>query len=574
MKNKALVVVTLLSVQLARPALAQTSAWDFSAKTPAATATTAAPKSPAAKTETPAKREIAAKKPIAVAARPAAAKDSSPVSMVWDFSPARPAAAPATVAAVPAPSANLATAAPTIARAREEAVSAPIPAATPVVPAPVAALAAAAPAPPPALAQVTKPAEPPRPQPTGLERLSNEWPKAVKVGVQYRGRLEEQRGSSITSGRDDGYYLNRIRLETTVTAAPWLKAYVQIQDAQTLGYDVAAQPTSLTNTLDLRQGYVDARWPSANGFGVRVGRQDISFGEQRLVGGAEWNNTARSFDAVRGSITQPGVQIDAFVSSVVVLAQDAFDQWKTGETLSGTYVSLGRIVPKGVIEPYLFARSQDSVTAERGGVGDGATYTFGVRAAGALPSRVDYGVEIAAQRGHLATDAVGAWAGHYALGWVIVTSAGKPRLVAEFNHASGDSDPADGRRGTFDQLYPTNHNKYGLADQIGWRNMRDVKVGIEWLPHRKLKVNTDVHRLFLATTADGLYTVGGARKVLNRQAVSRTVGTELDVQGAYAFSKELSLGAGVGTLFAGDYLAQSTTAGTLWTPYLMWNLKF
>jgi hypothetical protein len=99
-------------------------------------------------------------------------------------------------------------------------------------------------------------------------------------------------------------------------------------------------------------------------------------------------------------------------------------------------------------------------------------------------------------------------------------------------------------------------------------------VGIEVLPVRKLKVNADLHRFFLATTADGLYTAPGTLKVLNRLATGRAVGTELDFQSAYAFSKELSLAAGLGTLFAGDYLAQSTTSGTVWTPYLLWNIKF
>jgi hypothetical protein len=104
--------------------------------------------------------------------------------------------------------------------------------------------------------------------------------------------------------------------------------------------------------------------------------------------------------------------------------------------------------------------------------------------------------------------------------------------------------------------------------------MRDAMVGFELLPVAKLKLSANAHRLFLATTADGLYNAPGTVKVLNRKATSRTVGTELDFQSAYAFSKELSLGAGVGALLAGDYLAQSTASGTVWTPYLMWNIKF
>jgi len=665
MKTHTIVVVACLGVLLARPALAQTSGWDFSSRAPAVK-DTAAPKEAAAAKETAVARKTPAAKEAA--SKETADSTESTPSSGWNFTDARPANAVKDSAAKPAPAAQVAapapsrsatpaaahTATPAQAHAATPALAhaaAPAPAPAPravaahestgvhlvwgeppaahraapvasqggavlrwstgdagslspaaVEPAAVTAVtleelialigpvalppmtiaatptaaraAAASTMATPVVAQAAKPIEPRRPQPTGLERLSDDWPKALKVGVQYRGRAEAQRGSAATNGRDDGYYLNRIRLEATVNIAPWLKGYAQVQDAQTLGYNVATQPASLTNTFDLRQGYVEARWPSANGFGVRVGRQEISFGDQRLVGGADWNNTARSFDAVRVFLTQPGVQVDAFVSSVVVIAQNAFDKWKTGETFSGTYVSLSRLVPKGVIEPYVLARFQNTVTGEMGSAGDGATYTFGTRAAGTLPRRFDYGVEVAAQRGHIATDAIDAWAGHYVLGWTIVPSAVKPRLVAEFNHASGDGDPRDGRRQTFDQLYPTNHIKYGIADQMGWRNMRDAMVGIELVPVAKLKVNADMHRMFLATTADGLYTAPGTQKVLNRKATSRTVGTEVDLQAMYAFSKELSFGAGVGTLFAGDYLAQSTGAGTVWTPYVMWNIKF
>jgi Alginate export len=425
--------------------------------------------------------------------------------------------------------------------------------------------------------QTPKPAGPsidtPKPQPTGLERLSDEWPDFVKVGVQYRGRAEAQRGTVATNGRDDEYYLSRVRLEATLNMMPWLKAYAQVQDSQTLGYDLAAQPTSLTNTFDMRQGYLDARWTSAQTIGLRLGRQELAFGEQRLVGASDWGNTARAFDGVRVSVGRPGVQVDAFAASLVVVNQHAFDTRRRGETFSGAYVSLSRIVPNGAIEPYVFAKLQDTVTGELGGTGTGARYTVGARAVGKLPHHLDYSADVAVQRGRVATDQIGAWAGHYRLGWT-VRAPMKPRVIAEFNHASGDADPADGRRGTFDQLFPTNHSKYGIADQIGWRNVRDLMVGVELAPTKKLKLNVDAHWLALATVADAFYAENGTLKVINRVATSRTVGTEVDVQGMYSFSKELSFGAGIGALFSGGYLTQSTAPGTVWTPYFVWNVKF
>lgn len=600
MRTRTVIVAAFLGLWLATPALAQTSAWDFSTKTPAPNvAAVPAPraepkpaavvaKKPATPKETTSPKRSPRATPVHAAASPAVRHLSSepltvphgsaPVvslrGVILDWSAGTVDAAVAPVLTAPPATPVPAPSEPAHGPAATGVVVPPAAAPAVVVPKPIAVLPPAAAATTPVRIQVATVTEPGKPQPTGLERLSNEWPKSVKVGIQYRGRTEEQRGSVITNGRDDAYYLNRIRFETTVTLAPWLKAFAQMQDAQTLGYNVPAQPTSLTNTVDLRQGYVDARWPAVNGIGVRAGRQELAFGDQRLIGSSDWGNTARSFDAVRFSVTQPGVQVDAFMSSVVIIAQNAFDRRKAGETFSGTYVSLSRLLPKAVVEPYILARMQDVATGELGVVGDGATYTFGARVAGALPRRFDYGMEVAAQRGHTAADAVDAWAGHYALGWTIVPSKVKPRLVLEFNNASGDANPKDGRRETFDQLYPTNHNKYGIADQMGWRNMRDAMVGFELFPVKKLKLSADAHRLSLATAADGLYVAGGAQKVLNRKATSRAVGSEIDVYSVYAFSKELSLGAGFSTLVAGDYLSQSTSAGTAWSPYVMWNVKF
>ena len=617
MKPAAIVVVALLSAALPGSALAQTSAWDFTRKdSPAADA--AAPKDVA-------KKPAASSEP-AVAKVAATPPSPSPAPAV---TPARPAVVVKTSAAAPAAASRVVTSGPsrraqrpvTTARDAKVAVDrlvwdepavavhgvasvtpagrvvlhwstgaagrvAPASndypssrrvavsesATAPTAPAPT--LATSSESAPAAPRQGIRPVEARKPPPTGLERLSDDWPKAVKVGVQYRGRVEAQRGSSITNGRDDGYYLNRIRLETTVNVTPWLKVFAQAQDAQTLGYNVAAQPPSLTNTFDLRQGYVEARWPAANGFGVRVGRQEI-FSASSAWSARPTGATPHARSMRHGCSSR---------SRACRSTPSCRRSWSSRRTrsIAGSRARSSRAptcrsagwCPKGVIEPYVFARFQKTATGELGGVGDAATYTFGARAAGPLPRRFDYGVEVAVQRGHVATDSIGAWAGHYALGWTVVPSNFKPRLVVEFNHASGDGDPRDGRRQTFDQLYPTNHTKYGIADQMGWRNMRDAMVGVEVFPVAKLKLNADAHRMFLATVADGLYIAPGTLKVLNRQAASRTVGTEFDVQASYAFSKELSLGAGVGTLVAGDYLAQSTGAGTVWTPYVLWNIKF
>ena len=106
--------------------------------------------------------------------------------------------------------------------------------------------------------------------------------------------------------------------------------------------------------------------------------------------------------------------------------------------------------------------------------------TAGVRWVGKLPLGLDYGMEMATQFGSLGHDHLHAWAGHWLIAKRFANIASTPRILAEYDYASGDNDARDGQRGTFDQLYPTAHLKYGLTDQVGWRNIHDVHAGVEF----------------------------------------------------------------------------------------------
>jgi hypothetical protein len=56
---------------------------------------------------------------------------------------------------------------------------------------------------------------------------------------------------------------------------------------------------------------------------------------------------------------------------------------------------------------------------------------------------------------------------------------GQPRYVAEYNFASGDGNSRDGVHGTFDQLYASGHDKLDLADQVGWKNIQNIRTGVD-----------------------------------------------------------------------------------------------
>ena len=136
--------------------------------------------------------------------------------------------------------------------------------------------------------------EPAKPVPTGLERLSDEWPTWARVAIQYRGRAEYGEPLAPASIGADGYYLNRIRLQGTFTAASWLRFAAQTQDSQILGYNIPAV-SRFANTLDLRLAFAEVELRGAQPITVRGGRQELAFGDGRLVASPDWATpTARS----------------------------------------------------------------------------------------------------------------------------------------------------------------------------------------------------------------------------------------------------------------------------------------
>ena len=246
---------------------------------------------------------------------------------------------------------------------------------------------------------------------------------------------------------------------------------------------------------------------------------------------------------------------------------------RPGDHLWGSYFVFDKLKSKSSVEPYYLLRRQLQIAGEHGEIGNATVSTVGVRWSGQLPLRADYVVEWARQFGIYACDRVSAMAGTYMLGWTVNESSSKPRFSIKFNHASGDSASKDGRRQTFDQLFASVHSVYGLADQVGWRNMRDVRSGFEFFATRKLEIRADWYDFYLATAQDGLYNSSGARTVLNRRATSTHVGMEADLQGLYQLSGSTSFGAGIARLFPGAYLKQSTAGSAYTYPYMFWTKR-
>jgi hypothetical protein len=430
-----------------------------------------------------------------------------------------------------------------------------------------AATPSAAPVPAPA-AQVQSSPQPPIPN-----RVNTVLPSWLRVRGEFRERVEGFQGGGFVEGRDDHYALSRVRLNATVTASKHLSFQANVQDARVARKQIGPTTAPFRGPFDLRVGFADvgdAKAPVA----LRLGRQELAFGEQRLLGHLAWVNTGRTWDAARVVLRAKGFQADVFGASLVRSLPDAFDKSGNGNRLAGVYATTPKLVPGASVEPFLFWRRDVNLRSELGGVGDLSQTTVGVRVAGKLPASLDYGVEMALQRGSLAADSVNAWAGH----WQVRASPPGPgavKITSEYNFATGDDNPADGSRRTFDQLYPTGHDKLGLADQVGWRNVHHLREGFEFAPFKATPLSVNYHSWWLADRADGLYASSGA--LLARVpggALDSHVGQELDVQISRALTPQIQLAGGYAHIFTGAFLKQATPGASFSHPYVMVTYVF
>jgi hypothetical protein len=412
------------------------------------------------------------------------------------------------------------------------------------------------------------------PDKVGFARAVPSWPKWLSLSLAERGRFESLRSAGTKGATYDGYYMNRFRVTAGLRFGPWFQATVQGQDSRIGAYESTKTiPTSMFNSFDLRLAYVELGKKATQGISTSLGRQELTYADGRLVASPDWGNVGRTYDSVRVVAYRPGVKVDAFFGAPVDVSRK-FSMAKVGERVAGVWTTFDALKPLGYLEGYGVLKSVAVAVGELGVKGDSATYAMGFRVGGPITKAVSWEADNLWETGHYGGDGMAAYGTHEAVNWTSGKAAMKPKATLEDNYASGDTDAKDGTRGTFDQMYASTHAKWGLADLVGWRNMHHAAAKFEFTPTKRLKVNTALNHVWLATVQDGWYGSSGSRVVLNRAATSRDLGWEPDVLVTVTVTRDLTVGGGVGVLLGGGYVKQSTDVTTLWTPYATFTFKF
>lgn len=308
--------------------------------------------------------------------------------------------------------------------------------------------------------------------------------------------------------------------------------------------------------MALFQGFLDLRQVTGERLRMRAGRQELSYGEERLIGAFGWDNVGRSFDGFKLTVPRGRTSVDLFAARLALPDPVAPLPQLGNPNFLGIY---GRRqgMSWGDVEAYALGRS--------GTVGGppGQSWTFGVRPVGRFGDtrRFDFSVEAAIQAGTTGGRRIAASAAHGAVGYTFPGSS-RIRAAIEYNLATGGNpdDPRTVR--TFDQLFPTNHDKYGYMDYQGWRNMRNLRLSLGGRVGSKGWVGGDFHEFWLADSRDSWYgaggspnrTVGGGPYRDPTGAAGNRVGRELDLTVRINARERLLVLAGVARFWPGSFV--------------------
>jgi Alginate export len=414
-------------------------------------------------------------------------------------------------------------------------------------------------------------------QPAALtsDYLNNELPQWLRFGGEFRSRLEGFTGGSFKPDTEDAYVLTRLRINMKIEPTHWLKFFAQGQDSRVFWKNQHPPAAPFQTTMNLRQAYVEIGDTEKKFIGLRVGRQELAFGEERLIGPSGWGNTPRYFEAVRLTLRHGPFRLDGFSASVIVVQDGTFNHAQPPNDLHGLYGGMDNIIPNSTIEPYVLWRLQRNQRTELGKPGNLDYKVGGVRWAGKVRTAFDYSIEVVREQGGLGTDSIGAWGGHWLSGHNFAQLRFKPRVFGEYNYASGDKNPRDGHRGTFDSIYPTAHDRWGMDDQIGWRNIHHLRGGVEARILPKVLLKGSYHSYWLASATDGLYAANGAlvTRVIDGSAGPR-VGQEIDIQAVWTIRPDIAVITGYGDLIPGSFLKKATPGVGYHYPFLQVTYTF
>ncbi|OGS80308.1 MAG: hypothetical protein A2Z94_02540 [Gallionellales bacterium GWA2_55_18] len=352
-----------------------------------------------------------------------------------------------------------------------------------------------------------------------------------------------------------------------------------------------AATTADDNWMDLNQAYIEVKKLFDTNVTMKVGRQEMAYGDQRLVGNTNFWATypfPRAYDALKLSAKYETFDVDAWyatvterqISGIQSPLTSSATAMNSDRAFTGIWATLKNI-PNHTVDLYLLNMDDGGYTATGGLstydtaaiVPNFGNFPYSVGTANASQTKVhnfggrlkgksgnlDYTVELNKQTGKFGGDSanIDATGGAAVVGYTMPEAMGL-RLSGEYVFASGDDTPATAGSDhkTFYQFTPAPHGHLGAQDMVAFQNIKAWRLGGAFNAKKNLKISLDYWDFKLDKSQDYWYGSNGQSTRGNTMATvlgaagaeavlaDSDVGNEIDLVANYSYSPALSFEAG------------------------------
>ncbi|MFO0967151.1 MAG: alginate export family protein [Gemmataceae bacterium] len=402
--------------------------------------------------------------------------------------------------------------------------------------------------------------------------LGDNW--LFNTGGEFRWRHMHEINSRLTGVTND-YELLRTRVYGDLWYRDVFRVYVEGLDARSYNQNLAPNPVDVDRT-DLLDAFVEFKvFENCNGKGyVRVGRQELLYGSQRLISPPDWNNTRRTFQGVRGYYTSEKWDVDLFWTQPVVPNPSHFDSVDNNQNFAGFWATYRPA--KGQFRDFYYLYLDNTNRQTQLGIVRAPynVHTLGTRFAGDKNDFL-YDVELMGQVGRRGDEDIFAAAATAGVGYHFEHAPMDPTFWLYYDFASGDQNPNGGQFNTFNQLFPFGHYYFGWLDFVGRQNIHDFSAHMYLYPTKWLTFNAQFHHFELASARDALYNAAG--NAIRRDptgAAGRDVGDEIDLIFNFHLTRRSDFLIGYSQMWEGSFLKQTGPRLDPSLFYAMYNFRW
>lgn len=421
---------------------------------------------------------------------------------------------------------------------------------------------------------------------------------SLSAQLRTRTELRDGQGAPLPESADPAFFTSqRTRLSAGFNTYR-LKLGLTVQDVRVWGQDVST--INRTTTQDNNGMMLHEAWAeigltdTANkryDLSLKLGRQELAYDDQRLIGNLDWLQQARRHDAVVIQFNKQGLMVHsgfAYNQNKENTSGTKYNQTPAGNYAGNTnagsmyksfeYLYANKKYNRGNISILFFCDQfnkyhiniENNVPVKTWDNGVWSRFTTGLYTTNNF-GKADVTASAYYQAGHTFT------------GQKLSAALLSANLLYNVNSSWSISPGIDYTTGgasantsyAFDPLYGTPHKFWGLMDYFyagsafGNTGLADYYVKAKYKSSKSLQFSADIHRF---TSASAVYDNAGYK-------MKRNFGTEIDITVTYTLTKIIGLETGYSHFFSTGSLASSGVKNipdhqknSNWC-YLMINIK-